>query len=377
MEENKFNFKFLNVMMYIFATVVIFFTLKEFGILSKIGDVLVALIPFYVGVVVCWISKPLANRIRKLGVSKGLSAIISLLIIFAIIVIALAYIIPLMVTQVTELVKDLPSIYTSAATKINEFIENRLDTSFRLSTKLEDFSLVLKYFNVENIVSYSINTVSALGSLLISFVTSVMISFFMVKDMDRTKNNIIVFISKNKKDSNTYKMLTEMDEIINSYFRGIIIDSVIVGILTTILCWILKFKYAVVFGIIIMFLNLIPYIGAAISYAIMTVYAFTVGGPITAIITLLCSFAIQLFDANILQPNIIAKSVNLHPVVVICGLLAFGELFGVVGMLIAMPVLAIGKIYIKYKFKIEFEQPEDKLKRKKLKKEREKEEIEG
>ena len=170
MEENKFNFKFLNVMMYIFATVVIFFTLKEFGILSKIGDVLVALIPFYVGVVVCWISKPLANRIRKLGVSKGLSAIISLLIIFAIIVIALAYIIPLMVTQVTELVKDLPSIYTSAATKINEFIENRLDTSFRLSTKLEDFSLVLKYFNVENIVSYSINTVSAFCNICNDFI---------------------------------------------------------------------------------------------------------------------------------------------------------------------------------------------------------------
>ena len=85
MEENKFDFKFLNKMMYIFAIVVVFFALKEFGILAKIGSVLASLMPFYVGVIICWISKPLANKIRKIGLSKGLSAVIALVIIFAII----------------------------------------------------------------------------------------------------------------------------------------------------------------------------------------------------------------------------------------------------------------------------------------------------
>ena len=374
MEDNKFDFKFLNKMMYIFAIVVVFFALKEFGILSKVGDVLASLMPFYVGVVICWISKPLANRIRKIGLSKGISAIIALIIIFAIIFVALAYIIPLIVSQVTALVKDLPTIYSSAALKINTVIENKLETTFRLSTSIGDLSIFSKFLNFENIVSYSIDTVSALGSLLISFVTAVMISFFMVKDMDRTKNNIIVFISKNKKDSNTYKMLTEMDELINSYVRGLILDSIIVGILTFILCLIMGFKYAVVFGITITFLNLIPYIGAIVSYAIMTIYAFTVGGPVTAIITLICSFGIQLLDANFLQPNIIAKSVNLHPVVVICGLLVFGEIFGVAGMVLAMPVLALAKVYIKYRFGIDFDQMEEKKKVKRIRKEKEVEE---
>ena len=374
MEDNKFDFKFLNKMMYIFAIVVVFFALKEFGILSKVGDVLASLMPFYVGVVICWISKPLANRIRKIGLSKGISAIIALIIIFAIIFVALAYIIPLIVSQVTALVKDLPTIYSSAALKINTVIENKLETTFRLSTSIGDLSIFSKFLNFENIVSYSIDTVSALGSLLISFVTAVMISFFMVKDMDRTKNNIIVFISKNKKDSNTYKMLTEMDELINSYVRGLILDSIIVGILTFILCLIMEFKYAVVFGITITFLNLIPYIGAIVSYAIMTIYAFTVGGPVTAIITLICSFGIQLLDANFLQPNIIAKSVNLHPVVVICGLLVFGEIFGVAGMVLAMPVLALAKVYIKYRFGIDFDQMEEKKKVKRIRKEKEVEE---
>ena len=66
-----------------------------------------------------------------------------------------------------------------------------------------------------------------------------------------------------------------------------------------------------------------------------------------------------MIDANILQPNIIAKSVKLHPVVVICGLLVFERLFGMFGMLFAMPVLAIAKIFIKYRFGINFDLPDE------------------
>jgi predicted PurR-regulated permease PerM len=158
-------------------------------------------------------------------------------------------------------------------------------------------------------------------------------------------------------------MLVEMDEILNSYIRGLLIDSVIVGVMTTILCAILKLKYAVIFGIIITILNFIPYIGAALSYCITTLYAFTVGGPVLAIITLVSSMIIQAIDANILQPNIIGKSVKLHPVVVICGLLVFERLFGAIGMLISTPIVALTKIYINYKFDINFESDEEEKKK--------------
>ena len=185
--------------------------------------------------------------------------------------------------------------------------------------------------------------------------------------MDRTKNSLIVLASKNGKNAERYKMLVEMDDILNSYIRGLLIDSLIVGIMITILCLVLKLKYAVIFGIIITFLNLIPYIGAIISYCITSLYALTVGGPVLAVITFVASFIIQLIDANILQPNIIAKSVKLHPVVVICGMLVFERLFGIVGMVIAMPVLALAKIYIKYKFGIKFESDDEEKNSKKNK----------
>lgn len=362
MNENKFDFKFLNKVMYIGAFILICFALKSFGLLDKAIELLVALTPFYIGVVICWISKPLANRLRKMGLSKGLSATISLIIIFAIIILALAYIIPVLVTELTQFIKEVPSLYASAASKINVFLFEKFNLEYKIPSSLGEINF-LSSGVVENILNYSIDTAQKAGSFLISVITAIMISFFMVKDMDRTKNSFIVLASKNGKNSNRYKMLVEMDEILNSYIRGLLIDSIIVGIMTTILCLVLQLKYAVIFGILITMLNLIPYIGAAISYCITSLYAFTVGGPVLAIITFVASFIIQMIDANILQPNIIGKSVKLHPVVVICGMLVFERLFGIIGMVIAMPVLALVKIFIKYKFNINFDTDEDNKKR--------------
>ena len=362
MNENKFDFKFLNKVMYIGAFILICFALKSFGLLDKAIELLVALTPFYIGVVICWISKPLANRLRKMGLSKGLSATISLIIIFAIIILALAYIIPVLVTELTQFIKEVPSLYASAASKINVFLFEKFNLEYKIPSSLGEINF-LSSGVVENILNYSIDTAQKAGSFLISVITAIMISFFMVKDMDRTKNSFIVLASKNGKNSNRYKMLVEMDEILNSYIRGLLIDSIIVGIMTTILCLVLQLKYAVIFGILITMLNLIPYIGAAISYCITSLYAFTVGGPVLAIITFVASFIIQMIDANILQPNIIGKSVKLHPVVVICGMLVFERLFGIIGMVIAMPVLALVKIFIKYNFDINFDTDEDNKKR--------------
>ena len=372
MDENKFDFKFLNKVMYIGAFILLCLALKAFGLLDKAVELLVALTPFYIGVIICWISKPLANRLRKMGLSKGISATIALIIIFAIIILALSYIIPVLVSELTQFIKEVPSMYTSIASKVNSFLMEKFNLEYKLPSSLGEIDF-LSGDMIQNVLNYSIDTAQKTGSFLISVVTAIIISFFMVKDMDRTKNSFIVLASKNGKNANRYKMLVEMDEILNSYIRGLLLDSIIVGIMTTILCLILQLKYAVIFGIMITLLNLIPYIGAVISYCITSLYAFTVGGPVLAIITFVASFIIQMIDANILQPNIIAKSVKLHPVIVICGMLVFERLFGIIGMVIAMPVLALVKIFIKYKFNINFDTDEDNKKKiKSLKKHKEK-----
>ena len=355
-KENGLDFKFINMAIYGATFIGLYFFLKNIGIMDKILKGIAALAPVFVGIIICWVSMPLVRRLRKFGLGKNISAILALFIIFGIVGVAIGLVVPIFVEQLSHLLRELPGIYTSVIGFVNEFLTNNLDMPNGIDITSSLKSLDFVQGTVTNAINYSINTVQSITGFVISFFTAVIVSFFMAKDMDKFKESVIAFLSRNSNDGRKHKMIMEIDATCMSYIKGYAIDSLIVGILTTIVCIILKIDYAVVFGILIMIFNFIPYIGAIISYLVVSLYALATGGPIFAFITFISLIIIQIIDANILQPNIIAKSVDLHPVVVIGGLIVFQLLFGVVGMLIAMPVLAALKVYIRYKFNLDDEE---------------------
>lgn len=361
-KENGLDFKFINLTIYGAAFIGLYFFLRNVGIMEKIFKGIAALAPVFVGIIVCWVSMPLVRRLRKIGFGKNISAFIALIIIFGIIGLAIGLLVPILIEQLTHLIKELPGIYSSVISFANKFLMDNFDMQTGIDIKSSLKSLDFVEGNLTNALNYSINTVQSVVGFVISFFTAIIISFFMAKDMDKFKENVIAFLSRNSKDDRKHKMIVEIDETCMSYIKGYALDSLIVGILTTIVCLILKIDYAVVFGLLLMIFNFIPYIGAILSYLVVTLYALATGGPVFALITFLCMAIIQIIDANILQPKIIAKSVDLHPVVVISGLIVFQLLFGIVGMLIAMPVLAGIKVYLKYKFNLDEYEIEEKSK---------------
>lgn len=355
-KKDGIDFSFLNKAMYIAAFIGLYFFLKNLGIMDKIIAGVVALTPVYIGIIICWISMPLVKLLKKIGLNKNLAAIIALVIMYLIIIVVLSVTIPIFIKQLTNLVKELPNIYSSVVSIVNEFLRTRLNIQNGIDVSQTLKSIDITQELLTKVMNYSINTVQTVINVIVSIFTSIVVSFFMAKDMDKFKEGLIAFFSRNSKNDRKYKMITEMEQEVMSYVKGILIESFIVGLITTVVCIVLKLDYAVIFGILVMLLNFVPYIGALLSYIIVSLYALAVGGPTLAIITLISMIAIQLFDVNILQPNIVAKSVKIHPVLVFSGLIVFELLFGVVGMVIAIPILAIGKVYIKYKFNLDDEE---------------------
>ena len=350
--KKEFNFKFLNKIMYIAAFIVLFYVLQNVGIISKIAEINSALIPVYIGIVICFLSMPLAKKLRKAGLGKGIAAVISLSIIYLVIGIVFAMVIPVFVEQLTKLVSNFPELYESIVTNLNTFIKENLGSfgeSIKLNTDFVGFDMISSY--VTDIVSFSITTVQSMFSFIISIFTTVIVSFFLVKDMEDIKKMLINMFSSGGRNKAREKLINEIETSIMSYVKGVSIDSVIVGILTAIVCIILKLDYAIVFGILITILNFIPYIGALLSEVIIALYALTIGGPMFALLTFILLIVIQIIDANILQPNIVGKSVSLHPVIIFVGLLIGNILMGIFGMIIVIPVLAVIKIIINYKIK--------------------------
>lgn len=355
-EENKIDFKFLNLAMYMVFAVIVYYVLDNLGIMSKIFEVLAALIPVFIGIMMCWITKPLKKLLCKFGINKNVAAFLSLIIVFGLIVCIFSIIIPIFIEQFSALVKEIPSLYNKLVDVITPILKNKfgIEKNFASFQDIVSNELIGEYAKL--IVNYSITTVQSVVNIVVAIATVIIVAFFMVKDVDILKDRLFAMLSRNSTNIRRYKLLVDIEEMAMSYVKGNIIDGLIVGALVTVVCSILGIKYAVVFGLFSALLNLIPYVGAIVSELIVAVYAFTTGGLVFAVITFACLLAVQMVDANILQPNIIAKSVDLHPVVVISGLVVFELLFGIVGMLIAMPVLAAVKLILEYKFNIQFDE---------------------
>ncbi len=348
--KTEFNFKFLNKIMYIAVIIVLFYVFQNLGILSTLKEINDALIPVYLGLVVCFISMPIATKLRKLGLDKKWSAVLALMIIYAIIGVVIAMIIPVFTEQLTNLIDNFPQLYESIVVSLNKIIDTTLGfgESMNINPEFDGMAIINEYFN--DVVNFSITTLQSIFNSIIAIFTVLIVSFFLVKDMEDIKDNFINFFSNGKRNKARYKLIKEIDVLIFSYIKGVFIDSVIVGILTTIVCMVLGLDYAIVFGILITLLNFIPYIGALLSELIIALYALTVGGPLFALLTFGLLLIVQLIDSNILQPNIVAKSVDLHPVLVFSGLLVGNILLGIFGMIIVVPVLAVCKIIFNYKF---------------------------
>ncbi len=347
--KKEFDFRFLNKIMYVAAAIAIFYVCKNLGLVDVLLEINSALIPVYIGIVICFLCMPISRRMRKWGMDKKWAAIISLIIIYVIIAVIFALVVPVFVKQVAEFITNFPTIYTNIVVKINDFMHTtlKISTDYSISTNFKELNYMdfLDDFK-DDMLGYSITTVQSIFSILIKFVTVIVISFFLVKDMEDINKKIIYKFSRDGKDKKRYKLITGIEGAVGSYVKGMVIDSIVVGILTTVLCFVLKLDYALVFGLLITVLNFIPYVGALLSEVIIALYAMTVGGPFFGILTFGLCLGIQLLDSNVLQPNIVAKSVDLHPALVFIGLIIGELLFGMWGMLLAVPIIAIIKVII-------------------------------
>ena len=133
-EENKIDYKFLNLSMYIIFAIIVYYVLDHLGIMTKVFEALGALIPVLIGIILCWITQPLKKFLTKIGLNKKIAAFLSLIIIFGLIIGVFSFIIPMFVEQFTSLIKDLPNLYNKFAEFINPILINKLGLEEGLSS---------------------------------------------------------------------------------------------------------------------------------------------------------------------------------------------------------------------------------------------------
>lgn len=330
--------------------------LKELKIFPIIKSIIGVLTPLFIGFVIAWLFNPLVKKMNSKGVPKVVSALIIYLALILFIIMFIKVFIPVLYKQLNDLIITLPNII-NYITKIFD------DLMVKCSLEGIDLSIVRDNFingidkitiNISNnmpkhILSFMKNFFSGLGILSMGLVVGI----YMLIDFDHITTHFIKLIPK-KNQNEISNLLDKVGLEVRKTVNGTLLVALMVLVCDTIAFSVIGLESPLLFGVLCGLTDLIPYIGPYIGAAPAVVVGFTQGTGIGIAILISCVI-VQLIENYLLQPIVMSKAIDLHPVTIIIGLLLFGHFFGIIGMILATPVLAVFKViyeFIAYKFEL-------------------------
>ena len=183
-------------------------------------------------------------------------------------------------------------------------------------------------------------------SLVVYGVAIPFIVFFLLKDGRAIKKQIISIVP-NRYFEFALDLVYKMDVQLGNYLRSQFTDAVVFGVLSTLVLWLLDVKYFIFIGPFAGLANLIPYVGpVAGALPAVAVSLFETGDVTKAIQVVVAFVVLKLLDDVLIQPLLVAKGVNLHPLLVLIAIIVGGELFGILGMLLAVPATGFVKVVL-------------------------------
>ena len=330
------------------------FVLKETKILNLIIEVLKVLSPIFIGFIVAFLLYPLVEKLKQKNISNTLSCLIVYIALMLIIFLFVKMFIPVLYKQINDLIKKLPDIINEINKNIDKLTKNIPNEVLDSNTlKTNVLSFVNNYASTfskkmpNHIINFTISFVGVLGMIVTGFV----VGLYMLLDFDKIYNKVINIIPT-KYCSDCTNLFNKIAQEVRKTVNGTFLVALMVLVGDTILFTIFKLESPLLFGIICGLTDLIPYIGPYIGGGIATIVGFTSSTKVGIAVLISC-FVVQIIENNLLQPIIMSKTTKLHPIIIIAGLLIFGHFFGIVGMMVATPIITLFKCiydYIEGKF---------------------------
>lgn len=331
--------------------------LKEWSILAFIKSIFKILTPFFIGIVIAWLFNPIVTFLQKKKVNRIIGTVIVYIVFLGVLYFFVYNIIPLIASQAKDLANSIPSITESITHKITKYFSN-LE-----SNDLIDYNKIkIQIINSLNVLGGNIvselpitlmNIIKSLVSLLGSFGIGLIIGFYMLFNFDNVSKTLLSFVPKNIRNT-TADLFYTMNTTLFSYVRGVLTVAFFIFIADYIGFLILGVKAPLLFAAFCGITDIIPYAGPYIGGIPVAVLALT-QSTTTGILVIIYIIMIQMLESMVLQPLIMSKTMKLHPVTILIGLLIFGHFFGMIGMILATPFIALLKaIFIFYDNKYHF-----------------------
>jgi predicted PurR-regulated permease PerM len=301
------------------------------------------LIPFFISIFITYLLHPLIEKIHYHGLPRPVAILLIYILFFGGIGFGIYRGIPTVIGQLRDLAESSPELLDSyrlwlaeiqkSTSNLPNGLHERIEEAFTSAEESLDFFVV----KVISILKLFLNSIILLA--VIPFIV-----FYMLKDYDQMKK-ALWYITPRKWRQATHLFFRDVDESLGNYIRGQLLVCLIIGIIATISLWLSGMEYPLLLGIIIGTTNIIPYFGPLIGAIPAAIIAATISVRMMVVV-LIIIFTLQFIEGNLLSPIIVGKSLHMHPLMIMAALLLGGEIGGVIGLIIAVPVLAIIKVFI-------------------------------
>ena len=322
------------------------YILREWKVFSIIKTILGILSPFFIGLIIAWLFDPIVTFMQKKGIHRALSTCVVFVLFIALIVLVGSLVIPSLGDQINEIINTAPNVIED----LTGFFDNFVD---RLS-KLYDYDLTgikadfQEAFNqiflsiTVDLPTTIVNVVKSIVSGGINFIFGLFIAFYMLLDFNNVRKHLLVFVPK-RVHAEVITLTDRLNKMLKNYVQGTLLIMFLLFICQSIGFTIAGLRAPLVFGLFCAITNVIPYFGPYIGGIPAVIVGFTMD-PLTGIFCLISVVICQFLESYFLNPVVMSKTMKLHPVTIMIGLLIFGHFFGILGMIFSTPVISCAKI---------------------------------
>ena len=305
------------------------------------------LAPIFASLVIAYLLYGVVNLLLRFGVPKTLAVVLVFLLFMAVLLFLLLGLLPIVTSQLTQLVQQVPDYIVRGQALLMQFPQNypQLVSEEQMNGIITQLGQEIASLG-QQALGWSLSSLGSIVTLVVYLVLLPVLVFFFMKDKDMMTSWATQYLPEERTLVTT--VWTEAEAQIANYVRGKVVEIVIVGAVTYVTFLILGLQYSALLATLVGFSVLIPYVGAAVvtvPIALIAYFQFGWGWEFGNV--MIAYGIIQALDGNLLVPLLFSEVVNLHPVAIILAILFFGGLWGFWGIFFAIPLATLVQAVIR------------------------------
>lgn len=343
---------FLLVTLLTFLTIFIFSKISF--LFRPIGSFLeIVLLPMILTGLLYYLLNPMVDWMEKHKISRTVGISILFVLISLLIIWGLAVAIPSIQEQVTSFAQNLPSNIQKIEGQVTGLLQDQRFEQFRptaleMLNKVNDQIVAYAQKFSTSAVNWASNLISTASQIIVAILIMPFILFYLLRDGQYLNTHITQYLpTKWREPIGT--VLSDVNGQLSNYVRGQVTVAIIVALMFSVMFSIIGLSYPITFGVMAGFLNLIPYLGSFLAM-IPAVILGLIAGPIMLIKVLVVFMIEQTIEGRFVTPLIIGSSLSIHPITILFVLLTAGQMYGVLGVLLGIPIYASIKVLVKAAF---------------------------